>query len=176
MVSGLRSASRATVCLLLVAIATLGIAAPPAHAAPQSQIYCFLAAQVTFSPGLSMTPAAQSFSGSGPIACARKPASALTGTISFTGTTSPGDACATGAGSGTFSARLAGTASLTVTGRFTFLRAGPAIAGPVTLTDNDSGFGNLHASLVPLPGQDCANVPIRNVTMLGTANAKGTIQ
>jgi len=174
-VSGLRSASRVTVCLLLVAIATLGLA-PPAHAAPQSQIYCSLAAQVTFSPGLSMTPAAQSFSGSGPIACARKPASALTGTISFTGTTSPQDACATGAGSGTFSARLAGTASLTLTGRFTFLREGPVVDGPVTLTDDDSGFGNLHTVLVPTPGQTCLSTPVTSGVLTGALNAKGTIQ
>jgi hypothetical protein len=158
--------------LLVLIVATFGPA--PAAQAATSQLYCSMAVPVTFTPGLSMTPTAQTFSGSGPIACARQPAAALAGTISITGTTSPLDVCATGAGSGTFSASL-GAPSLNVTGRFTFLRTGLALDGPITLTGNDVGFGNLRAILMPL-GQNCATRPIRSAALAGTANAKGTIQ
>ncbi len=170
----LRSTGRVALLLTVLTAATFGPA--PAADAVTSQLYCTLAAQVTFTPGLSLTPKAQTFSGSGPVACVRKPANAYAGTISITGTTSPLDVCATGAGSGTFSMSLAGAPSLNVTGRFTFLRAGLAIDGPITLTGNDSGFGNLDVTLVPLPGQNCAQTSLKNATMTGTATAKGTIQ
>ena len=161
-------------------LVTIAATAAPAHAAgPIKNLRCAMEVKVAFHPGISATPSDGTFSGGGPIACDAHPLSppALVGTISLSGTMSPTDTCVEGAGSGTLTASL-GTAAgepVTLTSRFTFLRAGLTLNGPVTGTGNDAGLGNLALLLIPGPRMNCMQTPVTRVTAVGLLTLTGQI-
>ena len=164
--------------VLVVAI-TVHLAAP-AHAAPAKALRCAVSSVITFSPGITQAAQGGTFSGTGTATCQRQPASppTVSGPIAFSGTTAPTDTCALGAGSGTLSANLAGSdgSTLLLSARFTFLRTGMLVAGPVTGTDDDTGFGNLALGLVPRVGQTCATTAITRASVLGVLELTGTVR
>src|SRR5687768_7739923 len=169
---------RAIVTVALAA--ALATAFPgPAGAVPAKVLRCGVNASITMTPGISTTPASSTFSGTGTAVCQRQPAlGVLVGVFSISGTTSPLDDCALGAGSGTLTITVAGMdgVPLTLTAKYTYLRTGMTMNGPVTGTNNDSGYGDLLLSLVPAgPRQNCGEAPLRKVTAAGAVTLTGSI-
>jgi hypothetical protein len=162
---------------LALAVLALVALAPPASAATQMKITCAVTASVTVTPGLSTVPHANTFAGTGTAACVKSnaPQGVLNGTLTLSGTSVPFDTCLEGAGSGTFSMRLkqSGVPAITVTGRFTFVRDALALRGPVTMTGDDTGFGQFLGGLTPAPGQTCVTTPVTRATLAGTATLSG---
>jgi hypothetical protein len=165
--------------LLLVALAVMaagaGAAGKPTTAA------CTLTAKVTLSPGISQTPSGGTFnSTSGGITCrgtvAGASATGASGSLSFSGNYGPGDTCATGKGTGTFSATVptkSGTKS--VTGSFKLTRAGAAGTFQGAVSDGAGDTANINGgfTFVPQNGGTCATKPVTSANVNGAASLKG---
>jgi hypothetical protein len=170
---------RISIILALVAVMVPGLSSQAGAAKPAKSLRCAFTGVMTFSPGISMTPQGGTFSGAGTVVCQRQPErSVISGPIAFNGTTSAVDDCAAGAGSGTLVATLteADATTTVVTARFTELRDGLRVSGPVTGTGNDEALGELHFLIVPGISQNCVVAPIRRGNVTGGLSLAGSIR
>jgi hypothetical protein len=148
----------------LLAIGIGGVVALPASA--QEGAVCQLAGGATFSPGLSTTSQAFTFSFTGTLSNCQSTVSGLTG----------GSIAASGSGSGTCANSTAtGTATVTwndgTTSGVTFTTNGAGALVDVSETVTSGHFagdsGTAQLAFQPASGQDCATVPVTSATFDG---------
>jgi len=135
---------------------------------------CELKATVTISPGVSQTPHVDTFSATGKLTCGSA-SGTMAGPVTLTGGSSGPETCTSGAGSGSFTADLSGSAgTVTATGSFTYARTAALLTGKITLTGDDSGSGSFDAAFVPSSGT-CQTTPVTKATVLAVVQFKGTV-